>query len=83
MNQARRTALNKVIAELQNQSDALSLVIDEEQEAFDNMPEGLQQSEKGQQTEENLYVLRESQEAIEEIISQIENTIGGWLWKTF
>jgi hypothetical protein len=77
MNQARRTALNKVIAELQNQSDALSLVIDEEQEAFDNMPEGLQQSEKGQQTEENLYVLRESQEAIEEIISQIENTIGG------
>ena len=77
MNQVRRNALNKVIAELQNQSNDLSLVIEEEQDAFDNMPEGLQQSDKGQQMEEHLYVLRESQEAIEEIISQIENTIGG------
>lgn len=52
MNKERRAKLGDIIERL----DALQAEIEdlerEEQEAFDNMPEGLQQSERGQQTEE-------------------------------
>ena len=52
MNKERRAKLGDIIERL----DALQAEIEdlerEEQEAFDSMPEGLQQSERGQQTEE-------------------------------
>lgn len=73
MNQQRRNAINKIVAELQNQSEALSSVIADEQEAFDNMPEGLQQSDKGQAMEDNLYSLQEQLDSLEEMISNLES----------
>jgi hypothetical protein len=76
MNQARRNSISKIVAELQNQSEALACVIADEQEAFDNMPEGLQQSDKGQQMEENLYSLQEQFDTLEEMISNLESLEG-------
>ncbi|CAB4121466.1 hypothetical protein UFOVP11_49 [uncultured Caudovirales phage] len=73
MNQARRNSINKIVAELQNQSELLAGVIADEQEAFDNMPEGLQQSDKGQSMEDNLYSLQEQLDSLEEIISNLES----------
>ena len=59
MNKARRTRLQEVIAKLEELDslrceamEMLSEVIDEEQEAHDNMPESVQYSEKGEQMQE-------------------------------
>lgn len=76
MNQVRRNAINKIVSELQNQSQALADVISDEQEAFDNMPEGLQQSDKGQTMEQNLYTLQEQLDSLEEMISNLESLEG-------
>lgn len=73
MNQQRRNLINKIVLELGNQSQALAEVISDEQEAFDNMPEGLQQSDKGQAMEENLYMLQEQLDSLEEMISNLES----------
>lgn len=64
MNKARRNR----IAEVQNQLEALKQDIDsileEEQEALDNMPESLQDSERGQ--------------AMQEVIDALESAIGSF-----
>lgn len=41
----KMNALDEMLAEIK---EALETVMDEEQEAFDNMPEGLQDSERGE-----------------------------------
>ena len=59
MNKARRARLQEVIAKLEELDslrceamELLSEVIDEEQEAYDNLPEPIQGSEKGEQMQE-------------------------------
>ena len=60
MNLKRRNRLQKGI-------DILVEVIDEEQAAFDNMPENLQAGEKGQAVEEGLDNLNEAKDLLEGI----------------
>lgn len=43
-----------------------------EQESFDNLPEGLQQSERGEQMEENVSNLESSMNSLDEVISCLE-----------
>ena len=43
MNKSRRTALNKIVAALNELRDTLETVHDEEEEAMDNLPESLQE----------------------------------------
>lgn len=61
MNQERRTKLQEVI-------DALDEIIIDEQEAYDNMPEGMQEFEKGETMEEGLDNLNEAKDLLEESI---------------
>lgn len=63
MNKQRRNKLQKVI-------DALDEVITDEQDAYDNMPENLQESEKGEATEDGLESLKDAKESLEEILNQ-------------
>lgn len=42
MNKQRRKWLESVINHLEEQRDELSNIYDEEQEAYDNLPEGIQ-----------------------------------------
>ena len=57
MNNERRKTLSQAIALLEQANKLISRVLDEEQDAFDNMPEGLQMSERGEQIEENIDTL--------------------------
>lgn len=64
MNKARRKELEKAIALLQSMEDTFNEAVgiiegvrDEEREAFDNLSEGLQQSERGQRMEEAVDAL--------------------------
>lgn len=56
-------------ARLQEGIDIIDEVIDEEQAAYDNMPENLQAAEKGQALEEGLDNLREAKDLLDGIVS--------------
>lgn len=53
MNRARRQAIEKAIEILSEQKEELECIRDDEQEAYDNLPESLQYAEKGEQMQEN------------------------------
>ena len=68
MNKARRKRLENVVEVLTAQMEELEYIKDEEQEAFDNLPEGIQCSEKGETMEENI-------DDLDSVISDLENVI--------
>lgn len=77
MNNARRKLINSVIAKLvdgdiENALEAAKSEIentrDDEQEYFENMPEGLQGSEKGERAQAAIS-------ALEEIITKLEEMV--------
>ena len=61
MNKERRKELEAIDTLIAAAKERLEMVRDAEQEAFDNLPESLQQGERGQ--------------AMEEAIGNLENTI--------
>jgi type II secretory pathway pseudopilin PulG len=72
MNKQRRNEISKATALIAQARELLEAVRDEEQEAFDNLSEGLQQGERGQQIEENANTLSEACDGLEGIESDIE-----------
>lgn len=79
MNKERRNELTAIMAsierirmEVEEVQGLLQGVADAEQEAFDNLPEGLQQAEKGQRTEEIASNLAETAYTLENIVSELE-----------
>lgn len=76
MNNDRRKKLNEIINQLRSAADTASSihcdfdsVLSEEREAFENMPEGLQQSEKGQAISEGL-------DTLDSALDMLDNTLG-------
>ena len=75
MNNARRKRVkeikdgikitNNTLKNLQRQ---LSSILDEEQDAFDNMPEGLQSSYRGMCSEDAIDSMEEASEKLDEVI---------------
>ena len=59
MNRERRAELQRIINSLQS-------VIDAEQNAYDNMPEGIQESERGDAMEAGLDSFNEAKDLLEE-----------------
>lgn len=72
MNKDRRDRIAKIkeaLEDLRGQIEDLQL---EEQEAFDNMPESLQQSERGQASEAAADALQSAYDAADEAITNLE-----------
>ena len=65
MNKIRRKEIAKAIELMEQAREILENVRDEEQEAFDNMPESLQGSERGETMEEYICTLEEAIEAMD------------------
>lgn len=88
MNAQRRKALADLMdrltplaATITDIKDALETIRDEEQEAFDNMPEGLQQGDRGQAMEEAISTLDSAIDDLENfdidnIVSSIDEARG-------
>ena len=64
MNRNRRKSLRTILGQMDELStvletvkEALQDVLNEEQEAYDNLPEGLQESDRGQQMQEYIDAL--------------------------
>lgn len=75
MNKQGRVSLEKAEALIREAASIIEDVRNEEQEKFDNLPEGLQYSEKGQRFEEIVSVLEDVESALEEACDSIQEAI--------
>lgn len=75
MNKERRNALYKIVNALDEKSKELEKIRDEEQDCYDNLPEGLVDSERGEAMGENCDDLDSAVEALEEVIDYIKGVI--------
>ena len=76
MNNDRRKAIQKVIDELEEMKVTIEDLRDEEQqEAFDNMPESLQDSERGQASQQAYDNLESSINYFEELVGYLESAV--------
>lgn len=67
MNKQRRIRVKDALELIDRARGILEEVMDEEQESFDNLPEGLQEGEKGERMQENI-------DALEEFLDNLEET---------
>jgi len=75
MNNTRRKALAKLLPDIERIKAELEQLRDEEQDAFDAMPEGLQQSERGQISEDAVSSLDCAVDGLEEAITNISDIL--------
>lgn len=71
MNQARKKKLTKIIEQLDELRNQIEYEAEAEQEYFDNMPENLQGSERGQRAEEGATELADMATELEDIIETL------------
>jgi len=72
MNNDRRKNLKKAVKMINEARDIVDDVMNEEQMAFDNLPEGLQEAERGIEMEDNVSELESITSDIDEIVERIE-----------
>lgn len=82
MNNTRRKRINElktqidfVNSTLKEVNKKLSSILNEEQDAFDNMPEGLQSSYKGMCSEDSIDSMEEASEKLDEIIELLGDIV--------
>lgn len=72
MNKLRRKQIQKAVEKINDGLSELRGVMDEEQDAFDNLSEGLQQTMRGEAMESNVDMLDEVIEQIEEALESLD-----------
>lgn len=75
MNKERRKKLESIAGELYMLKDKLEEVMEDERDAFDSLPESLQESERGQDMEQNADDLEEQVGNLDDIIDAINDVI--------
>lgn len=82
MNKQRREKISKLKirfqstqAELKQLSSELSSILNEEQDAFDNIPEGLQSSYRGMCSEDAIDSMEEASEKLDEVIELLGDVV--------
>jgi len=73
MNKQRRRRIADLTNELDTLLETLTDLRDEEQEAFDNMPESLQDSERGQDIQDGLGTLDSAVDELGSIVDETRN----------
>lgn len=71
MNKQRRQKIRIVGKELEVCKEKLQIILDEEQDYFDNMPENLQGSMRGSDSEDAIDAMESCIENLENIISEL------------
>lgn len=72
MNNPRRKRIDRVHELLEEQLEELNALRDEEEEAYDNLPESLQETERGEAMQEAIDNLDSAVSSIEEAIEALE-----------
>lgn len=77
MNKNRRAMLEEVIEKLSEAKTMLEDIKDEEQEAYENMPESLQGSERGEAMSDNIYKMDDAWESIDTAMNNLQEIVDG------
>lgn len=77
MNNERRKRIDEVKTQLEACLEAVNELRDEEQEAFDGLPESFQQADRGQAMETAISALETAAGNIENAMSDLEEAVGG------
>lgn len=75
MNKARRKSIQQIIDTLTDLKENVDLVREEEQEAYDNLPESLQESERGEAMSSAIYNLEDAMENIDLVTDSLEEAM--------
>lgn len=82
MNDTRRRRLREIKtqidfanSQLKDASKRLSSILSEEQDAFDNMPEGLQSSYRGMCSEDAIDSMEEASDKLDEVIESLNDIV--------
>lgn len=75
MNNQRRKELRKAMELLSEARGIIESVRDEEQEAFDNLPEGIQYSDRGEAMEEKISTMEDVISSLVEDENSIEDDV--------
>ena len=73
MNKQRRNEIANILIELENLKTTLDNILSEEQMMFDNMPENLQYSMRGEESQEAIDNMEGAVSNLEDAISQLED----------
>ena len=71
MNKQRRQKIRDVRKEIENCKENLQKILDEEQDYFDNMPENLQGSLRGSESEDAIDIMEKGVEELDNIIKEL------------
>lgn len=71
MNKQRRQKIRDVRKEIENCKENLRKILDEEQDYFNNMPENLQCSMRGTDSEDAIDIMESCIEDLENIINEL------------
>lgn len=72
MNNSRRKKIINIINQLKSSEDDIVAILDEEQDAFDNLPENLLESERAESSQNAIDNLEEAINNLEEAVSNLE-----------
>ena len=72
MNKQRRKMIEDVKTRLDELKSSIEMILEEEREAYDNMPESLQESERGQAMDDAIYALDSALEACDEVKEHLD-----------
>ena len=75
MNKQRRKWLSDVITKLEEAKTDIESIAEEEREAYDNLPEGIQESDKGDAMYENADNLDQAASDLDDLISNLNEII--------
>ncbi|MFV0419296.1 MAG: hypothetical protein ACK5KT_11270 [Dysgonomonas sp.] len=75
MNAQRRKQLENIISKLEELKNDIEMTRDAEQEAYDNLPEGLQVSFRGESIESAVGALDSAYDSIEDTINNLQEAI--------
>lgn len=75
MNRYRRSILKTIVESLNKISEELRDVIDEETDAYENMPDNLKDGERGSSSSDAIEYLEEASSSIDDIIDTINEAI--------
>lgn len=75
MNAQRGKWINSVWDKLDELKSEIESIMEEEQEAYDNLPESIQDGERGEKMQEAIDNLSNSMDSIDEAISYLESAI--------
>ena len=75
MNKARRKAIEEIIDQMGTLKEQIESVCEEEQEAYDNLPESIQYSERGDSMSDYITDLDDAASSIDDVMSTLQDII--------